>query len=219
MVNLQVETTELQRLRRLKKDILSVINSVQVGRIIAYNEESNTVDVELLVRRSVDVTQSVTEYPPLVDLPLLWQGASDGDLTFPDPTGSDCLVIFADRSIDEWFETGQAYTPKNKRMHDLSDGFVLLRPRHKGDPLQDYDKEATMLKKGSSKIILKDDEAVLTNGKVSIKLLDDMIVLDGKVVIGDNLEVVGNITSVGDLFVNGLVDVISTVTASNFIKR
>ena len=40
--------------------------------------------------------------------------------------GDACLVIFADRDIDAWFESGEAEVPPSGRMHSLSDGFAFV---------------------------------------------------------------------------------------------
>ncbi len=47
--------------------------------------------------------------------------------------GEECLVIFADFCIDDWYESGQPALPSSPRMHDLSDAFAFVgfwsRPR------------------------------------------------------------------------------------------
>ena len=40
--------------------------------------------------------------------------------------GDACLVVFADRDIDAWFETGEPEIPPSGRMHSLSDGFAFV---------------------------------------------------------------------------------------------
>lgn len=184
----QINTSDLQKIYSTRDWILSMLNCVQVGRITAFrmvNIDSSrpelgaipTVDVELLVKRQTIINNSITDYPLLVDLPLIWHGAGDGDLTFPDPTGSTCLVMFADRDIDKWFETGESYRPNSGRMHNLNDGFAILRPRSMKTPMFNYDPAATTLTKGNSKLILKDNSITLTNGNDSLTLKDKTITL------------------------------------------
>ena len=47
--------------------------------------------------------------------------------------GDACLVIFADRDIDAWFESGEAEVPPSGRMHSLSDGFAFVGFRTRGN--------------------------------------------------------------------------------------
>lgn len=195
---IQVNTSEIQRLEQIKDWILSIMNCSQVGKISAFRmvpidpEKPElgsvpTVDVELLVKRQTIINDAITDYPLLVDLPLIWPGAGDGDLTFPDPTGSTCLVLFADRDIDKWFETGESYRPNSGRMHNLSDGFAILRPRSLKNPMFNYDSAATTLSKGNSKLILKDESVTLTNGNVSIVLQEDKIILNGETIFNNGV--------------------------------
>lgn len=194
----QINTSDLQKLFSTRDWILSILNCLQVGRITAFRmvdidpEKPElgaipTVDVELLIKRQTIINNSITDYPLLVDLPLIWPGAGDGDLTFPDPTGSTCLVMFADRDIDKWFEIGESYRPNSGRMHSLSDGFALLRPRSMKNPMFNYDPAATTLSKGNSKLILKDESVTLTNGNVSIVLQEDKIIFNGEAIFNNGV--------------------------------
>jgi hypothetical protein len=50
-------------------------------------------------------------------------------LTFPVKEGDECLVIFADRCIDFWWQSGGIQEPVDGRMHDLSDAFCIVGPQ------------------------------------------------------------------------------------------
>jgi hypothetical protein len=49
----------------------------------------------------------------------------------PIQSGDTCLVLFCDRDLDNWFESGQITTLNSNRVHDLSDGVALVGIRHK----------------------------------------------------------------------------------------
>ena len=49
-------------------------------------------------------------------------------MTFPIKSGDECLVVFACRAIDVWWQSGGVQPPAETRMHDLSDGFVIPGP-------------------------------------------------------------------------------------------
>jgi hypothetical protein len=68
---------------------------------------------------------SNTNLPLLVDCPVCFPGFGDAIMTFPISAGDECLVIFASRCIDGWWQSGGVQAPLVYRMHDLSDGFVL----------------------------------------------------------------------------------------------
>ena len=47
-------------------------------------------------------------------------------LTFPVAKGDECLVVFAARCIDSWWQSGGVQAPAEHRVHDLSDGFAFV---------------------------------------------------------------------------------------------
>lgn len=68
------------------------------------------------------------QMPLLVDVPLVWPRAGGFALTFPVKAGDECLVVFASRCIDGWWQSGSVSPQAESRMHDLSDGFAILAP-------------------------------------------------------------------------------------------
>lgn len=67
------------------------------------------------------------DIPMLLDCPMQFPGSGGVTLTFPVKKGDECLVIFSSRCIDTWWQSGGVKnTLPDIRMHDLSDGFVLL---------------------------------------------------------------------------------------------
>jgi hypothetical protein len=72
--------------------------------------------------------------PTLLDCPVQFPGGGGFSLTFPVKAGDECLVVFASRCIDNWWYYGSKDAQGNitsqplaeLRMHDLSDGFVIL---------------------------------------------------------------------------------------------
>lgn len=47
-------------------------------------------------------------------------------MTFPIKKDDECLVIFSDLSIDNWWESGNVQNPVEQRRHDLSDGMAIF---------------------------------------------------------------------------------------------
>lgn len=81
--------------------------------------------VKLQVRQQDGAIASV-ELPMLVDCPVQFPSGGNCTLTFPVVEGDECLVVFASRCIDGWWQSGGVQEQAELRMHDLSDGFVLL---------------------------------------------------------------------------------------------
>ena len=72
---------------------------------------------------------SSVNMPLLPDVPVVFPGGGGFTLTFPVASGDECLVVFASRCIDAWWQSGGVGEPMEPRMHDLSDGFALVGVR------------------------------------------------------------------------------------------
>lgn len=82
------------------------------------------------LRQNVGGVISWLDFPPLVDVPVVFPGGGGYILTFPIAEGDEVLVVFASRCIDAWFASGNKSNRQNElRMHDPSDGFAIPGPR------------------------------------------------------------------------------------------
>lgn len=178
------------------------LNCHRVGKIVKFNPDDLTCDVELL---ELKPTQSrLDKYALIQGLPLLVSGGIDTNLTFGDVTGAECLVHFNDRDIDSWFDTGESYKPNSKRMHDFSDGFVSLRPHNKNDII-DYEMDGTVLNKGQNKIKITSDSIIVSVvGGCVLTLKDNTATLVGDLIVNGNITASGTITGQTDVIAGAI---------------
>ncbi|WP_175992605.1 Gp138 family membrane-puncturing spike protein [Burkholderia vietnamiensis] len=106
------------------------------GVIESFDGDSQTCAVQLAIKvpvRANDGTVTTAALPPVVNCPVQFPSGGNCTLTFPVARGDECLVVFASRCIDAWWQSGGVQEQAEWRMHDLSDGFALLgfrsRPR------------------------------------------------------------------------------------------
>lgn len=101
------------------------------GQITEFNAEAMTVSVQPTVKGRItrqDGSVVSVALPLLVDVPVVFPSGGGFTLTFPLAEGDECLVVFASRCIDAWWQSGGVQEPLEPRMHDLSDGFALVGP-------------------------------------------------------------------------------------------
>lgn len=67
--------------------------------------------------------------PILVDVPVVFPGGGGFTMTFPIAPGDEAVVVFASRSIDNWWYQGGIQPQSLLAMHDLSDGFAFVGVR------------------------------------------------------------------------------------------
>jgi len=111
-------------IKKIKSHIFNTINCVQIGRIKSYIDTEATASIQIMVKRKF--TDKVLSYPLLVRCPVFFLYGGSAEVYMPISVGDDCLVLFSDRNIDNWFVDGVEEVPANSRTHDLSDGIAIV---------------------------------------------------------------------------------------------
>ncbi len=109
--------------------------------------------------RALDGTITSVALPLLVDCPVQFPSGGNCTLTFPVTRGDECLVVFASRCIDSWWQSGGVQEQAELRMHDLSDGFVLLGFRSKPRALSSVSTTTAQLRSDDGKTYVDLDPA------------------------------------------------------------
>lgn len=101
------------------------------GIITAVDYIKFTVSVQPAIMGKTEDAEGVqtdVQLPMLVDVPVLFPNGGGWHLTCPIQVNDECLVVFASRCIDAWWQNGGVQKPMELRMNDLSDGFCILAP-------------------------------------------------------------------------------------------
>lgn len=107
-----------QKERTLKENILKSLNVAIPGEIVSYDSTQRTAVIQPTIRE----WNNPDNPPLLLDVPVFMWG--NYQIT---PTKNDkCLVIFADRCVDAWLQSGGVSSPVVSRFHDMSDGFAFV---------------------------------------------------------------------------------------------
>lgn len=123
--------------------ILSRINCHGIGRIEQYDKTTQTASIQLMQVKQFENSF----YTPalLMEVPLIIYGVNNGYISLPDPVGTICLVLFMDRNIDAFIQTGEMYSPDTARMHDFTDCVAITTFKTLVNPITDYDDKAITL--------------------------------------------------------------------------
>lgn len=120
--------------------IMSRLNCHNIGKIIEFDKNTQTCTVQLMQLKQFG--NNTYTPAPLTQVPLIIYGQGSGYITLPDPVGSICIVMFLDRNIDSFMQTGEMYTPDTTRMHDFSDCVALTTFTTLANPISSYDDTA-----------------------------------------------------------------------------
>lgn len=124
-------------MQALRKAVAQDIRVAVPCKVLSYDPSTQTVSAQPLVHEKQ--AGQDTLLPVLNDVPVYFPGGANLAITHNVAVGDECLVIFADTSIDGWFASGSEQPGVTPRRHSLSDGFALVgyRSRPKATLIQD----------------------------------------------------------------------------------
>lgn len=91
------------------------------------------------------------DYPALLDCPVIVLGGGPCRLTFPIKEGDQCLLLFNDRDIENWFQGSLASPNATPTLHGFSDAIALIGPNNLSSLIQNYDTVRALLTNGNVK--------------------------------------------------------------------
>ena len=124
--------TQLQIIKDAANAAMANLWTCLPCEVLEYDAGAVTVNVQPLIKIPVylpDGEVETVELPMLLDVPVMFPCAGGFTITHPIQKGDECLVNFADRNIDLWWQSGGIQNPFDTRKHDLSDGFAFFRPQ------------------------------------------------------------------------------------------
>ena len=148
---------------------LTNIHTALPGAIISYDYTKQKASIQPLLNK-VWADGTTTPVPVLENVPVIFPRAGGASLTFPVAEGDTCLLLFMERSIDNWLMTGGQVDPNDPRKFDLSDAVALmgLSPFSQNS-LSDNNDDLLLTYNGSSFRIKKNGDVVIeTSSKLAL---------------------------------------------------
>ena len=119
-----MEATTTKLLERTKDNSQLDIRVSMPVEVISYDISTNTVEVEVMAVMTTNDDQNMP-YPPIVDCPCKFTRGGGFHVTHPYKAGDTGMVVFSDRCIDAWFESGRAMPSMDFRVHSMSDAYFV----------------------------------------------------------------------------------------------
>lgn len=136
------------------------------GLIESIDLSNQTVSVQptiqgqkIKVAKDGTITYTPVTLPLLIKVPLFFPRGGDYAITFPVKVGDECLVIFAERCIDSWWESGKVGPQIEFRMHDLSDGFAIVGFSSVPHVVPDIDPDKLQIRKLDASTVIELSES------------------------------------------------------------
>ncbi len=172
-------------LNLFKKDLLIGLNCHHLGTIQSFNAVDQTAKVTINYKKTFfkpntvigGITPTTKDYPVIVDAPVISIGGGNGMITFPIKKGDECLVLFNDRNIDNWFSGSTTSPVATGRLHSFSDAIILVGVRSLPNVILNYNGNEPEFrsKDGQFKITLKNDSVEIVAGAAKISVKNNLV--------------------------------------------
>lgn len=157
----------------LKKEIMLGLNCHHVGTVQSFDPSTMTVTASInytktffqLNPTSGKYVPVQVNYAPVLKAPIVSLGGGPVNLTMPIAKGDECLLMFNDRDMDNWFSAGTTTQPvATSRLHSFTDAFCLVGVKSIPNVLKAYDTVRALITNGNAAVGINP-----TNNKVTIK--------------------------------------------------
>ena len=166
--------TLAENIKRGIDNRLKDVHTSMPGIVVSFNATNQTASVQPAIKR-IFVSEDIdgkeilapADLPVLINVPVQYPRGGGYSMTFPVTKGDECLLVFCERSIDNWFRTGEVKEPLHKRFHNLSDATVFVGLSSQNNTVPNYNTSEVEIKKddGSAIITISQDEiTVKTTG-------------------------------------------------------
>lgn len=167
----------------INRFILSNINTSIPGTIQTFDQATQIATVTPNIRaieNKMDGTTTTVQLPDLIQVPCVFPYSTTTGfaLTFPIEKGDQCLLIFAQRSIDNWQEFSRVQDPaesKFPRAFSLSDAIAIPGLIPKPNAIQSWQNDGIELRNTDRSVHIKveRDNIELSKDTATIKLKSD----------------------------------------------
>lgn len=199
-----------------RKDLLLSLNCHHIGTVQSFNALTQTATATLNYKKTFFKADALTgqysphslDYPILLDCPVIVLGGAAGALTFPITTGDECLVLFNDRDLDNWFAGSPGGPVATPRLHSFSDGIILVGLRSSPHVLLNYDAVRTVLRNGTAQVGVGLDTVKIANSLYTLNGLLQELITEVKTLVTQTAAI--TVGSFGSIPANA-----ATITAIN----
>jgi hypothetical protein len=157
-----------QVFNQLVKQQIKDIHTCLPGQIESF--DGTKADVKPLIKKFY-VDDTVEELPVISSVPVLFNSSSNMQLTYPLSKGDGCLILFSERGLDKWMDSGVDSAPTDRRKFDLTDAICIPGLWSPATDPKEVDPVNMLLKFGDAKLKI-DNLGKVALGNSSAELLD-----------------------------------------------
>lgn len=171
------EKTFEQFAEAIIRNISISMNCIKIGEIVSFDKSDQTATVKVLHRMDENYNlnlKETVEYPVLGKVPVMVLQGGGSKITFPINAGDQCLLLFCDYMIDNWWISGDVSASDFPRRHDLSDAIAIVGLNALPKAIKDYSDYLHLQYNENSGIVIGNqidvnNENINLNGETNVK--------------------------------------------------
>lgn len=174
-MTLQEQPNLTSILKDASRAALMNLHTAMPGIVQAYDPKTQRADIQPVNKRVYE-DGSVVDLPLLPAVPVLMPRTKNSWVNLPLAQGDMVLLVFCERSIEQWRLKGGIVDPLDTRTHHLADAIAIPGVFPESTPFAGHDKNLELVN-GLAKVSL-DPLGKVTFGNGTIELLglfDDLI--------------------------------------------
>ena len=159
------------------RSTMMATNCHAIATVQSFDSSKQTITATINYKRTKinqkqngEIVRELYDYPLLVDVPVIFLCGGAFSLKMPIVKGDTCLIFFNDRSIDEWFSSGQISGISSTRLHSLSDGIALVGIKSMSSLLTGFTANMVIFGDGTHDLKLGSGESSLNVGGSRVKV-------------------------------------------------
>lgn len=167
-----------------KKQTMLGLNCHHIATIQSFDSVKQTVTATVNYKKTFfelnpqnnGYISKLVSYPLIADCPVITLGGGPARITFPIAKGDQCLLLFNDRDLDNWFSGSTTSANQTPRLHAFSDAIALIGPNNLNTVIQNYDAVRALITNGTAKVGInpQTNKVTITNGTSLNDLLQNL---------------------------------------------
>ena len=161
------------QLQEIFREIAKDLGTSIAGHILAFDADRQLAQVQIGVS-SRDRKGNEIIPDPIIECPVQFSGGGGWSFEHKLVAGDEGLIIFSQRCLDGWIQTGGVANNPIARFHDKQDACFIPGVRSKPNAIKDFQNNGIRLRNADASVYhwLKDDGSIESvNGAGYVKLL------------------------------------------------
>jgi len=188
---INVDNSQGAMLDDIRRDIFLNLKCHDVGTVMAVDKDKQRLSIQINYKRTMmrpntsknsppnkerfDYVPKEEEYPLLIDVPFITLRGGPAYLNIPIAVGDQCMLLYNDRSMDDWLASGKQSVLSSSRLHSMADAVALVGVSSMQNLIEGYDATRIGLVNGQTKVMVGEKVEIKNDAQSLGPVLQELI--------------------------------------------